>query len=660
MQADRQADGVERGGRVAWPVAPIAVGLLGVVGMAFAVRFCELIIGNYIAGGVPPISAFFLILVLLGWNSLAGRISRRLAFDRRQILLAYIVMCAGVPLFGSYLIRAWMPHVVALRYWEKHLHDVEGLSQYLPLWIGPRAEKAVTWYYEGTHVRGQIPWGDWAMPLLLWSTFFAALAVSMYCFMVLINRQWVRNERLTFPLLYLPLTLTAAEGSSPVSGMFRRHLFWAGVGVAMVFNALNIAHTIVPSLPAPGFYKPLAPYFTSNVMSPFRSFNLYYMLETIGFGYFIPLEVTFTVWFAYLSIKLLACGGIALGYERPGFPFIHEQCSGAYVACAGFVAWGLRHHMAELWRKLWQRGAAGTSEWVAWLGFLGGLFYMLRFMGMAFVPAVIAGSFLVVLLGFVLVYARIRAETGAPLEFTYPYWKPKDLVVWAFTPAGVMSFGGPRTLVCFGLFSWMSRHHWEMSHAAYDMDALKLSETLHIPRRTLATAVGLAFAVGLAVGLWAHLGAYYEVGTNMASGSLGNGEYRATVALDEFKRTATDMQNLPGRPWDRLGYVGVGFLGAAVMALLRSRIPGFPLHPLGYILATSYGDHNTCIFPLFVAWAVRAAVLRVGGLKAYRKGIPFFVGLIAGHFFFAGVVWPVLSLILGSETAGAYHLFFGG
>ncbi|NUQ01752.1 MAG: hypothetical protein HUU35_18055, partial [Armatimonadetes bacterium] len=635
-------------------------GCLAIVALNVAVRFSELKTGRYIAGGVPPVSAFALLLLLLAARALLSRLGPRLALSRRQILLAYTMLCFGSPLAGCYFVRAWLPHLVALRYWEPKKPELTGLSEYLPGWAGPRGEDAVRFYYEGIHTAGAVPWAEWLRPLLMWSIFIAAVAIGMYCLMALVQKQWIRGERLTFPILYLPLTLTDNASAGPASDLWRRHLFWIGVGVTAVFNGLNIAHTVVPSLPAPGFSYPLAPLFSGRNWAPFTSVRLFFMLETIGFGYFIPLEVSFTVWFAYLAIKLFAVAGVASGYERPGFPFIHEQCAGAYVAVALFLLYGLRHHLADLWRRAWRAGETTDSERVAWLGLLLSLLVMLWFMTFAGVPFIIAGAFLAVLLLFVLVYARIRGETGAPLEFTYPYWMIKNLVSWSFTPTGIAAMGGLRAPVAFGLFSWLSRHHFAKGLAAYDLDSFKLAETVAIPRRVLAVTVGLAIAVGFAAATWAHLDAYYDLGTNLASGSLGGGEYRATVALEEFMRSATDLAMPKPRPWDRLAYVGVGFGLASIMALWRSLSPGFPLHPLGFILATAYGDHNTAIFPMFVAWAAKAGILRLGGLRAYRQGIPFFVGLIAGHFFFAGVFWPLLSLALGPETSRAYHLFFGG
>jgi hypothetical protein len=53
-------------------------------------------------------------------------------------------------------------------------------------------------------------------------------------------------------------------------------------------------------------------------------------------------------------------------------------------------------------------------------------------------------------------------------------------------------------------------------------------------------------------------------------------------------------------------------------------------------------------------------VLRAGGLPLYRRGIPLFLGLIAGHYLIAGLLWPAISLFLAPEASESYHLYFGG
>ena len=194
--------------------------------------------------------------------------------------------------------------------------------------------------------------------------------------------------------------------------------------------------------------------------------------------------------------------------------------------------------------------------------------------------------------------------------------------------------------------------------AAYQIDGMKLSEHARIGRRPLVAALLLAFVVGLAGALWAHLSGYYDIGSNAASSGMG--EYRAAVAQQEYTQMAGRIAAPPLRDWTRLTANGAGFLAALAMAAARARVPGFPLHPLGFLLATAYGDHTTCFFPLLMAWLLKLVILKAGGLKLYRQGIPFFLGLIIGHFFLGGVFWPILSLLISPEASRSYHIYFGG
>ena len=45
---------------------------------------------------------------------------------------------------------------------------------------------------------------------------------------------------------------------------------------------------------------------------------------------------------------------------------------------------------------------------------------------------------------------------------------------------------------------------------------------------------------------------------------------------------------------------------------------------------------NPFWFSIFVGWAVKAAVVRAGGLRAYQRSIPLFLGMILGEFLVDG------------------------
>src|SRR5438132_12820619 len=92
---------------------------------------------------------------------------------------------------------------------------------------------------------GQVPWGAWVGPGLLWLGFFLALWWTMYCMMALFYRAWSEDERLSFPLVSLPMEMTGNEAG--VSSFFRNPVMWMGFGISAVYNLVNIFHAIYPS-----------------------------------------------------------------------------------------------------------------------------------------------------------------------------------------------------------------------------------------------------------------------------------------------------------------------------------------------------------------------------------------------------------------------------
>jgi len=644
--------------------AAVAIALVVIGLTALAVRHVELVTGRYVAGGVPPIPAVAALLLLVAIRALLGRAwGGRYRLQRGQILLAYSMVSLGVFMSGLYVVRAFLPHLVSIQYWQSRNNPaLARWAVHVPDWYAPADAEALRGYFEGSRGAG-VPWQLWAVPLLRWTLLFVALFVVTLSLMALLRRQWLHHERLSFPLLYLPLSLTQGDrllfDGVP---LFRHPLLWSGIGAAALFNGLNIARALNPAIPAPGFMYAFQGQFPDPPWQPFDSVKLFYMLEAIGFGYFIPLEISFSAWFFYLAEKFLGVTGYAAGYEGPGFPYLQDQSAGAYLAAAALVLYGARKHLAGIVRGAFGRNRPASpeerEEHTALFAFLGGLAFILAWCWTAGFSPLVAVPFFLVLLCFILVYARIRAETGVPYAFTYPYGLPKEMLVNALTARGTLELGGERSWVIFSSFAWLSRHQAGHLFAAESIDAMKLSEESRIPRHAFYAALGIAFLVGLALAFWSHLEAFYAVGSNLAGG--GKNEYRAGVALQEYQRMATLAAANTPRDLPKLIAQGGGLFFALGLGVLRTLWVRSPFHPLGFILATCYGDHTTLFFPMLAAWFCKALVLRLGGLPLYRRFIPFFLGLIIGHYFVGGIFWPFFSLLLAPEASQSYHILFGG
>jgi len=58
---------------------------------------------------------------------------------------------------------------------------------------------------------------------------------------------------------------------------------------------------------------------------------------------------------------------------------------------------------------------------------------------------------------------------------------------------------------------------------------------------------------------------------------------------------------------------------------------------------------------LLISSVVKWAALKFGGVRAYRRMVPFFLGLILGDFV-VGSFWSILGITLGRRT----YVFWGG
>ena len=67
------------------------------------------------------------------------------------------------------------------------------------------------------------------------------------------------------------------------------------------------------------------------------------------------------------------------------------------------------------------------------------------------------------------------------------------------------------------------------------------------------------------------------------------------------------------------------------LELARQRLLPWPFHPIGYALANTQ-SMDYMWMPFLIAWALKRLVLRYGGMRLYRRSLPFFLGLILGDY----------------------------
>ena len=167
------------------------------------------------------------------------------------------------------------------------------------------------------------------------------------------------------------------------------------------------------------------------------------------------------------------------------------------------------------------------------------------------------------------------------------------------------------------------------------------------PRSYLAPLL-IAAAAGILLAFWAHLDLYYDYGASSA---------KVRPALVGASKSASNyaatLLSTPTRQ-DVIGLVAAGFgtLIAVALSVMRQIFPWWPLHPLGYALATTQSMEYMW-FPFFLAWFAKRIILRYGGIRAYRIGLPFFLGLILGDYI-VPTLWGIFGMMTGYQQYMAF------
>jgi hypothetical protein len=97
--------------------------------------------------------------------------------------------------------------------------------------------------------------------------------------------------------------------------------------------------------------------------------------------------------------------------------------------------------------------------------------------------------------------------------------------------------------------------------------------------------------------------------------------------------------------YDSLKFVGVGIIVVLFLTFMRGRFFWWPFHPVGYALANAWGSMYLFWSGMLTAWVVKFTIIRYGGVKFYRRALPFFIGLLLGDFVI-GSLWSIIGVLL--------------
>ncbi len=590
----------------------------------------------------------WLLLLTLASNGLR-RLRPSWALNRAELMAIYCMLCLGSALVGHDQAQVLLSVILHPQQYATPENGWEALfGPHVPqslIVTNPRTLEAIfkghAAFWDAEVLRGL------ARPLLWWGLFSGALLGLFASLSVLLRKQWADAEKLTFPLVALP-----TEMADPSFALFRSPLMWVGFALPTLINLVNNLHVVFPGVPEIGvrnYY--LSTYLTIRPWNAIGWSPLWVQPWALGLGYLLPLDILFSSWIFwwYWKAQSITAQALGLGNAHPLAPYIPEQALGAYLGIAAIVIWSARHHLRAVVRSTftsWRMPGTdreATSYRVALLTCLASFGFLLWFsvhFRMETVPALL---FLLGFLGITIAVFRLRAEFGAPVHDLH-FSDPGLVMVHAWGPRAF----SPGTLVGFTFYWWFNRAHRSHPGPIW-IESLVGAERSRSSQRRMLIAMVLAAIVALPSAYWALLQPSCDVGAESAKSA---GIIRG-FGSQTWNQLASWLK--VGSAPDPAAFSAViaGFVVAIAMFAVRIRFVGFPLHPVGYGISSTW-SMGTVWLPLMMAWGLKSLVVKYGGLRGYRRLMPLFLGIILGDF-----ISGAISNIIGTLTDFMPYHFLG-
>ena len=586
--------------------------------------------GSYMTLGTSTVGALFLLFFLAGLiNPLLKLVHPRAGLNRGELLLIYIMMVMASPL-PVFFAGRFIGTILTPFYFATPENDWHTLIQpHIADWLEPR-DLSVMWpFYEGLEQGRSIPWVGWLPMFLRWAPLVWALFLAMIAAMAILRKQWNDYERLTYPLVQVPMALTEQDaGGERMAPFFKNPVMWTGFAVPAIWGTLHGLHNYFPeTVPIATNVDPI--HFILPIFDNLSELQFKFRFNILGFFYFLKTEIAFSLWFFNLFANALRTTFAVLGVTSSEMmggghsiidPILVHQSMGGMLVLFLFGLFAARKHLWAVCRKaLWGDPTVDDSGEIlsyrtAVLVLLGSSAVMVAWLALAGLPVWVVLAFLFSTFALFVGFTRLIAEGGLS-DGSVPVG-PAAIVVSA---VGSSVIGAQGMVVLATTFFWTNGRSFAMTSAA---NSLKLSEGFGGSKRPLFWTMLLAMAVGMVSAMWVVMELGYSYGAlnlKIPGGKHGFYDY------------AAGLIRTPSEPhlW---GWLNTG-IGAGVMLLLmlaRWYYVWWPLHPLGYPIGpTGIMDHLW--FDMFLAWLIKVSVLRYGGVALYRKTRPFFMGMIAGH-----------------------------
>lgn len=588
---------------------------------------------------VAPISALLLIIIL---NIPLRILVPKQAYTQGDLIVCFTILSIVGALSGEF---ALITHPMTFSYpfhmrTDPMYKDI--LAKQIPDWLALKDLNQVKamegggkgWEYVVQNLPLFLP--RWIM----FGTLMISALFALQCINSLMRNAWCERERLTFPLIQLPVAMSEGGGSG---GMWKSRAMWIAFIVMFsidILNGLNFLYPNLPSIPVKDWFiidRVLKDPPWSNI-GDFR-ISIYPFMAAIGLFMPSDLLLSFVVFFLMRKAThvVLAANGIPQSTFSgtaisPGPPYFDEQTWGAVLAMFVGTLYFSRAYLKEVWFDIraGNRSEDGglTHRW-AFIGLIGSTAVCIGYGMVGGLPPHYMLVYVALFFIFSIVLTRIRAQLGPPThEFAF---FGTNSIMHRFL--GTNWLTDQQAAWVSQVFLFMNRIY--RNHPMpYQLEAMKMGQLNQINQKKLFGLMTVAMVFGL-------MFAYFFLQVKSArTGELGWND--ASVYLNHI------VNDRKGP--DLIGVMMTIFGFAMVLGLdaIRFKFPGFPLHPAGYVLSMNYGvDYYW--FGLLIALFVKNFVQRYYGLKGYDKLRSVALGILLGEYA-AETIWMAMALITKQST----------
>ncbi|MDX1931034.1 MAG: DUF6785 family protein [Capsulimonadales bacterium] len=587
---------------------------------------------------VPPVALTMVVAVL---NIPFRRVLPRIALSGAEIIILYAMLAVACAMSGEWM-DMFAPQIYGFgAYSETNAQYRERLLPVLSDLLFLKDPAALKDFRDGgksfAFFLSQLPL--WWPKIGAWTAFITLLSTAMLCINALLREQWIYQEKLSFPIVQIPLAIADAGGPNSV---WKSRLLWTAFVLVFTIDMINGFSILYPQIPTLKirFLDDLNRYFTSPPMNQtgWTPIGIFPYMSALGF--FMPTDLLFSLLFFFFVRKITQIFAYILGNEQgvfgggglfPSPPYFSEQSWGAFAALFLSGMWLARPH----WKKIGDaiflnrtddlRPNGLSYRFVALL-----LAFCLFGLGMFGLLIGLPFEWVLFYIGLYLIFSiavtRLRAQLGAPTH-EMAFMGPHQMVIDFNGTAGLNQALVARTMTTFHIMNRLHRTHPQPTL----LEAQYLADRVGMSQGVIFGALIIAIIFGTVCGCLTHIYLGYRWTPN-------------PWVAGEVSGIISQIQGTPRapNPFAMLA-VALGFGVVLLLDFIRFRVPGFWLHPAGYALAMNFGvDYYW--FGLLIVLIIKFFVQRYYGLKGTLKLRELAIGLVTGEFT-AELIWAVYSML---------------